>query len=385
MLRFVLLTFALALAASAETNLKFRAQQIADGFGIGYAVLAEDVDGDGKADIVAINETTANWWSNPGWERHVVLDGVTEKDNVTIAAHDIDGDGDLDLAIGAAWRPSDTQGGGTLQWIGPTDDPHKGWTYNVITAEPTLHRIRWGDTDGDGKKELIVAPLHGRGTSGPVHWQGAGARLLILRPPTWVEEVADDTFHILHNFWLTNFDNDPADEILAASYEGVHLLDRSPSGKWTRTKLGEGYQSEDIRGAGEIKLGRLKNGKRYIATVEPWHANQIVIYEEPANPRSMWNRRVITDHLNGGHALWTADLDGDGDDELVVGWRLKGQGDFAEPGVAVFDPGDWKHQIVDSGGMATEDLTVADFNNDKKLDIVAVGRATHNVKIYWQE
>jgi hypothetical protein len=53
--------------------------------------------------------------------------------------------------------------------------------------------------------------------------------------------------------------------------------------------------------------------------------------------------------------------------------------------VAIFDPGDWKHQIVDSGGMAAEDLTLADLNSDGKLDIVAVGRATHNVKIYWQE
>ncbi len=384
MIRLLFVGFALVLACRAETRLEFRAQQLADGFGIGYAVLVEDVDRDGRVDILAINETTANWWKNPGWERHVILDGVTEEDNVAIAAHDIDGDGDLDLALGAAWRPSDTQGGGTLQWIGPEGDPRETWRMHPIGAEPTLHRIRWGDTDGDGDKELLVAPLHGRGTAGPAHWEGAGARLLVLRPPGWSEEVADSSFHILHNFWVTNFDEDPADELLTASYEGVHLLDRSSAGKWTRTKLGAGFEGEKIRGAGEIKLGRLKSGKRYIATVEPWHANHIVIYEEPANPLSMWNRRIVADELGGGHALWPADLDGDGDEELVVGWRLKGRGDFARPGVAVFDPGDWKYQIVDSGGMATEDLTVADFNEDGKSDIVAVGRATHNVKIYWQ-
>ena len=152
MFRLTLSLFALSIAGSAETNLRFRAQQIAEGFGIGYAVLAEDVDGDGKTDIVAINETTANWWRNPGWERHVILDGKTEKDNVAIAAHDIDGDGKLDLALAAAWRPSDTQGGGTLQWIGPTGDPGGEWKLHAIGAEPTLHRIRWGDTDGDGRK-----------------------------------------------------------------------------------------------------------------------------------------------------------------------------------------------------------------------------------------
>ena len=385
MLRIAVFALGIVMAAPAETHLKFRAQEIAEGFGIGYAVLAEDVDGDGDTDIVAINETTVNWWSNPDWQRHVVLDGKTEKDNVAIAAHDIDGDGDLDFALGAAWRPSDTQGGGTLQWIAQPGDPGGEWKHRAIGAEPTLHRMRWADTDGDGENELIVAPLHGRGTSGPAHWEGAGARLLVMRPPDWSEEVADRSFHILHNFWVTNFDDDPADELLTASYEGVHLLDRSSDGKWTRTKLGEGYQSEKIRGAGEIKLGRLKSGKRYIATVEPWHANHIAIYEEPDDPLSMWRRRVVAHQLGGGHALWTADLDGDGDEELAVGWRLKGEGDFAQPGVAIFDPGDWKYQIVDSGGMATEDLTVADFNADGKPDIAAVGRATHNVKIYWQE
>jgi hypothetical protein len=35
--------------------------------------------------------------------------------------------------------------------------------------------------------------------------------------------------------------------------------------------------------------------------------------------------------------------------------------------------------------MATEDLIVGDFNGDGRPDIVASGRATRNVKIYWNE
>jgi len=41
--------------------------------------------------------------------------------------------------------------------------------------------------------------------------------------------------------------------------------------------------------------------------------------------------------------------------------------------------------MIDDGGMATEDLVVADLNGDKQPDIIASGRATRNVKIYWNE
>lgn len=378
-------------ASPADAAIAFRHQQLEDRLGIGYAVLCEDVDADGDIDIVALNETQVAWWSNPNWEKRVILDGETEADNVAIAASDVTGDGKPEFAIGAAWRPSDTEGGGTLQWIHRTSDPDAEWALLPLGNEPTTHRMRWADTDGDGRSELVVAPLHGRGTSGPQHWIGNGARLLALTPPAspaseaWSQEVIDDSFHIVHNFWVLNFDADAAHELLVASYEGVHLLDRNETGRWIPTRLGQGFLGESIRGAGEIKLGTLASGKRYIATVEPWHANNIVIYDEPSDPLAPWIRHVAVRRLNGGHALWPADLDGDGDQELAFGWRLKGSMPYDKPGVAVYDPGSGDVQIVDWGGMATEDLTTADLNGDGRPEIIAAGRATHNLKIYWNE
>ena len=35
--------------------------------------------------------------------------------------------------------------------------------------------------------------------------------------------------------------------------------------------------------------------------------------------------------------------------------------------------------------MAAEDLTLEDLNGDGRPEIIAAGRATHNVKIYWNE
>jgi hypothetical protein len=171
-----------------------------------------------------------------------------------------------------------------------------------------------------------------------------------------------------------NLDADPSDEILTASREGVSVLERAGGGKpeWTRRLIGEGAP-------GEIKMGRV-GGRRMIATVEPWHGKSVVVY---ADQPGMWARSVIEAEIAGGHALGWADFDGDGNDELAVGWRDQ------KPGVAVYAvdrDGKLKTRtIVDDGGMATEDLVVADLNGDALPDIVASGRATRNVKIYWNE
>jgi len=74
-------------------------------------------------------------------------------------------------------------------------------------------------------------------------------------------------------------------------------------------------------------------------------------------------------------------FDGDGDEELAVGWRDK------EGGLALYDidrDGSViaKHTI-DAGGMATEDLAIADLDGHGRPDIVASGRRTSNVKIYF--
>ncbi len=107
-----------------QREVRFETQQIRDDFGVGYAVTVADVNGDKKPDILAISGTQLVWFENPSWQAHVVLDGQTPKDNVTLAPHDIDRDGRLDVALGATWKPSDTNGGGTLHWASPGAGGH---------------------------------------------------------------------------------------------------------------------------------------------------------------------------------------------------------------------------------------------------------------------
>lgn len=356
--------------------LTFRVQEIAADFGIGYAIAAADINGDKLTDIVAINATELVWFAAPGWAKTVMVPaGVTTADNVAIAPHDIDGDGRIDVALGAGWTRQNT---GTLQWVrqnAPGATP--AWEVFPISAEPTLHRIRWADVDGDKRRELIVAPLHGPGAKGA---EGPSARLLVFRPPanprtdSWPMEVAGQANHIQHNFLSMNLDTDPQEELVTAGHEGLWSWKRGKDGTWARQLIGEGSP-------GEVKLGRVA-GRRVLATVEPWHGAGVAVYVEKPGA-TLWTKTTIETGLTEGHALGWADFDGDGDEDLAVGWR-RGQ-----PGVAVyFVGGDGalkSKMMVDAGGMDTEDLLVGDFNQDGRPDIVASGRATRNVKIYWNE
>ncbi len=63
----------------------------------------------------------------------------------------------------------------------------------------------------------------------------------------------------------------------------------------------------------------------------------------------------------------------------------------AGPGVLVYDPRPgsastplaFTRHVIDNGGVGTEDLVSADLDGDGRDEIVAGGRSTHNVRIYW--
>lgn len=382
----------------APTFPKFRTQEIETGFTVGYGVVLADVDGDGKKDIVVVDSKRVVWYQNPTWKRRTMIQGQTEPDNVCIDAADIDGDGKIDFALGAGWNPGNTKGGGTLQWLNrgkSLDDP---WTVHPIDSEPTVHRIRFADIDGNGKPALLVVPLFGRNSSTSKNWMDSPLRVLAYRIPKdpvrdrWAAETIDQSLHVSHNFWPIASKNGKGMDILTASYEGVNLLSRAGD-KWSRRHLGVGDQENPNgrKGASEIKPGKLKNGKKFIATVEPWHGHQVVVYTEPSDPSQLWDRHLIDDQLRWGHAVWCADLDGDGNDEIIIGVRDDPEktDTFKERrGVRIYKAQDergskWARHIIENGGMACEDLAAADLDGDGRIDIIAVGRQTHNARIYW--
>ncbi len=387
----LLAALALATLARAESP-AFKEQLIDDQVEIGYGIALADVNGDGKTDILLADKRQIVWYENPTWEKHVMTDALTAKDHVCIAARDINGTGKCEVAVGAEWNPGDTETSGAVFYLIPPADRRQKWEPVKLPNEPTVHRMKWVRGQ-NGRYALVVAPLHGRGNK---NGAGAGVRVLAYEKPEnpkaeWKTSVVIDSMHMTHNLEIVPAGPGEPENLLLCGREGVVRLSPGDAGWHQQWIARHPVDSKELKGAGEVRWGVFANGSPYVATIEPMHGNQLCIYTPPPNgPKDLeWKRTMLDDTLVDGHALACHDLMGLGNRQIVVGWRSMQQVG-PKVGVKIFwttkeDGSGWQQALIDDNTMACEDAVVADLNGDKKLDIVAAGRRTKNLKIYWNQ
>lgn len=347
------------------------------------------MDGNGTLDIVALATTPSRlaWYRNPDWTRFDILSGSER--NIDVAPYDIDRDGDTDLALACEFSLGDSLRGGLVRWlecpVNPTEQLE--WTAHDIDRVPTAHRIRWADVTGDGTPDLVNLPIIGIGASPPEYQVGVQFKAYEIpghpAADAWPSHVIDDGLHMAHGIAIVDWDDSPPAEVLTASFEGVQLYSRDASDRaWERRRLGSGKRvARPGQGSSEVGMGRLgADGSRYIAAIEPWHGNEVVVYAPPEIGAGLWSRWVIDDSLMDGHALACADFNGDSIDEIVAGYR------GAEHNLYLYyldtDAGRWNRVTIDEGGMGAAGVAVADIDGNETPDIVAIGTATNNIVLY---
>lgn len=383
LLIYLLCTLLVNLLVVSPPTPQFEAQTIDPAISIGYGLAIGDVDGDRKPDILMADQKQFVWYRNGDWKRFVLAENLTERDNVCIAAQDLNNDGKVEIAVGAQWNPGETsdtiQSGAVFYLIRPKD-PTQTWESVRLPHEPTVHRMRWVKA-ADGASYLVVAPLHGRGNKAG---EGAGVKIRAYQLPTnprssWNIFTLDQSMHLTHNLEVTKGKSLNQTDLYLAGKEGVRLISNF-KGKLSADK------AQAIPGVtlptGEVRLGNLNNKQKFLATIEPMHGTAVAVY--PLGQST--SRQVLDENVKEGHALATADLLGLGRDQVIVGWRLPNNEN--KVGIKIYVPSDpngkqWQPYWIDENGMATEDLQVQDLNSDGKPDIIAAGRATKNLKIYW--
>jgi len=374
----------LILALSDAIAPVFEAQTLDAEVAIGYGLAIGDVDGDGKDDILLADKKQFVWYRNGDWKKFVIAENLTASDNVCIAARDMDGDGKVEIAVGAQWNPGETSNttkSGAVFFLIRPKDPTQLWTPKQLHHEPTTHRMRWVK-NGDSAY-LIVVPLHGRGNA---NGAGEGVKVIAYELPTnpaenWKQTVIEESMHLTHNLDVVG--EKSSNSILLGGKEGIRLIHPIHS-EWNSAPI----ELPSSPSVGELRLGSGMNRVPFLATVEPMHGTNLVVYEgfeKNLNSKNV-RRTVLNSQLKEGHALAVGDFLGLGLDQIVVGWRVANEaGEF---GVKLFVPkngsfSEVEEHWIDKNGMACEDLQAADLDGDGKLDLIASGRSTRNLKIYW--
>ncbi len=368
--------FALFTVSRVAAQFNFREHTLATDLRGGYQVVVADLNRDRKPDLIALASGMKElvWFENPSWQRHVIINNASRM--INCAAYDTDGDGIPEIALAQEFANNPAQSIGVVSILKHKGDPTGLWEATEIDRLSTSHRLRWADLDGSGRKVLVNAPLANANAQLP-EYRG-NVPLVLYRPGSWKREVISTALEgVLHGLYIVDIDRDGREDILTASFVGVDSFRFVKEGRWLRNKLVAGDPAPWPKsGASEIAVGMLGK-ERFLATIEPWHGNQVAVYRFG---KTDWERLVIDDTLNDGHTLLTADLNGDGRDEIIAGYRGQGR----SVNVYSFDKArkQWSKQALDNGGIAAAACAVADLNTDGKSDIACIGSATTNLKWY---
>jgi len=353
----------------------FSEQTIATNLTGGYQVIAADLNRDGRPDLIALASGMPDlvWFENPTWERHLIATGFSQMINLAV----IESATQPVIVLASEFSNDARKSQGIVSVLEPAGDVRAPWRVTEIDRLPTSHRLLVADIEGKGARVVVNAPLSGAGVT-PPDYQGS-VPLVFYKPGEWKRRlIGAETRGVMHGIHVIDWDGDGRDEILTASFEGIHLYKLGGGGSWARSELAKGDPAPWPKcGSSDVAVGVLGR-RRFLCAIEPWHGNQVAVYRQEAGS---WIRQVIDDSYVDGHVLRTADLNGDGRSEVIAGHR--GSGGAVYIYVAVDEEGRrWERRALDRGGIAAASCAVADLNGDGTPDIACIGSASANLKWY---
>ncbi len=362
LLGFSALSFVDALVSFGETRWTIKSTRQADlpvpNFGTEQTCcLVFDVDQDGLDDFVIGERTRAPalvWykWHGKGWYRLIVDDSALPLEAGGAMA-DIDGDGDLDIAIGEDYR-----GNRIWWWENPSPEFGQPWKRRIIKdfGDRQHHDQLFGDFLGTGRLQLAS-------------WNQK-AKTLLLFPIPQDPRNAERWESVQVYRWTSGpqregFPVEPVDLDLDGKADLVG------GGRWFKHRGGQDFEEQIIderMSTTQCAVGQLIAGDRPEVVFSP--------AEEAGMARwYAWvdHRWVAHDlgHVRNGHTCQIADFDGDGHADIMIGEMGKpGAGDDATIFIWYGNGrGDFRKTIA-WRGLAIHAGKVGDFNGDGHPDIL---------------
>ena len=363
--------------------MRFTEHLVSSDFRYAFGLSAADLTGTGSMDLIATDaDRGLYWFENDGvgnFTRHVVL----RRTNELLERHavaDINGDGKPEIV-------SVDNLNGCLLWFGFDGDPRnlQSWRHHYITEGglPGAYDVAIADFDGDGNLDVAGS---GWRISNQFAW-------FENRDGAWVKPLIDDGTQECRAVCAADVNGDGLVDIVGTVSGGGEVVWYQNSGHpldvpWKKHVIDtaprpiHGHPA-DMDGDGDVDLV-MALGFSHPRDADQTGTHQIVWYENGgSHAEGPWQKHVICEHFPHAFEAVSADLDGDGELEVVATtWGDDG-------GVALFkhsgDPrGPWDMQLLKDYWPHANMLVVADLNGDGRLDIAACAERGSNEVRWWR-
>ena len=304
---------------------------------------------DGRPDLIALASGMPElvWYENPGWQRHVISGPLPRM--INLAVHDLEGDGVPEIAVASLFENVAKNSVGVVSilrfengaWTVERDRPSSDVASSALGG-PVRHRQ---ESPGQFGSDW---------TGGRAAGYEGDTALYFYDPKDWKrQEIPTQNRGVTHGIFITDWNGDRRDDVLTAGFLGLHSHQWNKN--WKRVEISKGAPDPWPKGgSSDVAVGMLGK-KRFLAAIEPWHGNIVSVYDGK-------RRDVIDTALVDGHTVVTADLDGDGKDEIIAGCRGGPQAVY----IYRFDGSKWNRRTLDEGGIAAAACVALDLNGDKR-------------------
>jgi hypothetical protein len=273
------------------------------------------------------------------------------------------------------------------------DNPGNTWTKTIIAHSGAggllgARSMSLGDIDGDGDLDIAVAI---DSSPGRLYWYQNPGGTDALNPAMWHEYLIDSTINRGADAQIGDLDGDGNPDIVYADVPAaiyVYFAPDDPTniGGWTRVQVaGDAYHVSlvDFDGDGDLDILRAGAYSALVSWIEnPGGANA----RNPAN----WREYIIEQNssISIANRVSAADIDGDGD--LDIGMDADPSGStgifkwYRRPSNPK-DVGSYQIYTIDDNPAFTayaHDSYLADIDKDGDIDMVGVGPSSSTV-LWW--
>ncbi len=356
---------------------------IASGLDSPRAVDVGDIDGDGDLDVIVGQynniapggQAEIIWYerlSNGSWDAHdTYFLSYTGVRSIKLA--DIDLDGDLDYVLAAEGSPDHAYSSLSWRENSLSDTGTAGFSGTHHNLGATVSRpwdVEIADLDRDGDPDIVAADT---GNNTVAWYENDGT------PDSgWTEHVLINSFEAASSVSIGDIDRDGEPDIVALGAAENQIV-WFENGTWTEHNVVLG-----IDGPTSVETGDMDLDGDLDLVVTREFGNEVLWIENRDGDGGLWQSRSVDASFGGAVDALPVDLDGDGDlDIAAVGYTAdavsKWENQNTHRRFAEADPITIRDELNNPRGVAT-----ADINGDGLKDVVLGGWGDAWVRVYLQ-